>query len=116
MKKTFLLVIETDPRQSGRPAEAVRVAAGLSAWKKVEVHLYFHGPAVLSLREDGGELVDEENFRQCLPILKEFGWPAYVEKGSRWLAEIGTAVLPWVELGPAELADVLTRFDYSARF
>jgi len=29
-----LVMIETDPRTSPRPAEAIRIAAGIGAWKK----------------------------------------------------------------------------------
>ena len=32
-----LVIIETDPRTSARPAEAIRIAAGIGVWKKTDV-------------------------------------------------------------------------------
>ena len=60
MKRGVLLIIATDPRSSHRPAEAIRIAAGVGAWGRVEVTLYLHGPAVLALSDDTDALVDGE--------------------------------------------------------
>ena len=54
-----LVVIETDPRSSARPAEGIRIAAGIGAWKKTDVTLLLRGPAAYSLQEFADELVDE---------------------------------------------------------
>ena len=40
MKPKLLLLVTSDPRTSARPAEAVRIAAGIGAWKKADVTLY----------------------------------------------------------------------------
>jgi len=64
-----LFVIVSDPRTSHRPAEAVRIAAGVAAWKKVDVSLYLHGDAARILDESAGDFVDEEHIERYLPML-----------------------------------------------
>jgi hypothetical protein len=65
-----LFVITSDPRTSHRPAEAVRIAAGVGAWKKVAVSLYLHGAAARILDEATGDFVDEEHIARYLPMLE----------------------------------------------
>ena len=93
-----LVIIETDPRTSARPAEGVRIAAGIGAWKKTDVTLLLRGPvAGYSLQEYADELVDEDNFTRYLPIVVEGPRPIYLEdtftdvaalEGSPWKYEI----------------------------
>lgn len=93
-----LVIIETDPRSSARPAEAIRIAAGIGAWKKTEVTLLLRGPvAGYSLQEYADELVDEDNFTRYLPLVAESPRPIYLEdsftdlaalEGSPWKYEI----------------------------
>ena len=64
-----LFVIASDPRTSHRPAEAIRIAAGVSAWKKVDVSLYLHGEAARMLDDAAGDFVDEEHIERYLPML-----------------------------------------------
>ena len=67
-----LVIIETDPRTSARPAEAIRSAAGIGVWKKTDVTLLLRGPvAGYSLQEYADELVDEDNFTRYLPLVAE---------------------------------------------
>ena len=69
---TTLVMIETDPRTSARPAEAIRIAAGIGVWKKTDVTLLLRGPvAGYSLQEYADELVDEDNFTRYLPLVAE---------------------------------------------
>jgi len=81
MKKRILFIISSDPRASPRAAEAVRIAAGIGAWDKVEPAVYLRGPAMLLLGEDAEEYPDGENYRLYLPVLAERGWPIYVQRG-----------------------------------
>ncbi len=93
-----LVIIETDPRTSPRPAEAIRIAAGIGAWKKTEVTLLLRGPvAGYSLQEYADELVDEDNFTRYLPLVVESMRPIYLEdsftdlpalEGSPWKYEV----------------------------
>ena len=93
-----LVIIETDPRTSARPAEAIRIAAGIGVWKKTDVTLLLRGPvAGYSLQEYADELVDEDNFTRYLPLVAESPRPIYLEdsftdakalEGSPWRYEI----------------------------
>jgi hypothetical protein len=69
--KRILFIIDSDPRLSHRPAEAVRIAAGIAVWKQVEVSVYFRGAAAVALTDEAETLVDGENFVRHLPILRE---------------------------------------------
>jgi hypothetical protein len=104
MNSGALLIIASDPRASGRPAEAVRLAAGLGPWRKVAVTVYLRGPAVLILGENAEELVDGENFARFLPALGELGHPLYAQKGAAMLPGPGPATLPFEEISDAQLA------------
>ena len=93
-----LVMIETDPRCSARPAEGIRIAAGIGAWRKTDVTLLLRGPvAGYSLQEYADELVDEDNFTRYLPLVAESARPIYLEdsfadlaalKGSPWTYEV----------------------------
>jgi hypothetical protein len=92
-----LVIVETDPRTSARPAEGIRIAAGIGAWKKTDVTLLLRGPAGYSLQEYADELVDEDNFMRYLPLVVEGSRPVYVEEsfgdlpaleGSPWKYEV----------------------------
>jgi len=104
MKPSALFVIESDPRQSGRPAEAVRIAAGVGAWKKVRVALYLREAAVLVLGEEAEALVDGEHYARYLPVLRELGGPVYVQKRAALLGQIGQATSPFEEISDEQLA------------
>ncbi len=111
-----LVIIETDPRTSARPAEGIRIAAGIGAWKKTDVTLLFRGPvAGYSLQEYADELVDEDNFTRYLPLVEEAPRPIYVEdsfadldalKGSPWKYEV---------VPPARTAELIRENDYLIR-
>ena len=104
MKPSLLFIVTSDPRTSPRPAEAIRIAAGVGTWKKAGVRLYLRGPAVLALTEYPDELIDEDNFTRYLPITRDFGHPIYVEKASPFLGELGEAILPYEEVDGTRLA------------
>ena len=75
-----LVILETDPRTSARPAEAIRIAAGIGVWQKTDVTLLLRGPvAGYSLQEYADELVDEDNFTRYLPLVAESPRPIYLE-------------------------------------
>jgi hypothetical protein len=111
-----LVIVSSDPRQSPRVAEAIRIAAGGGAWKKVDVRLALCGPAVLALSEFPDELVDEDNFTRYLPIIGEFGHPIYVEADSTHLNDIGSPPVEYEAVGLEKIAELATRSDYVLRF
>ena len=116
MKPSLLFIVSSDPRLSPRPAEAIRIAAGVGTWKKADVRIYLRRAAVLALTEYPDELIDEDNFTRYLPITRDFGHPIYVEAGSKFIAELGEAVLPFEEIGHAALADICVNSDNVLHF
>ena len=73
MSRRILIVVTSDPRRSPKPAEAVRIAAGISAGGGIAVAICFCGDSELALREAGGDWIDGDNFSRYLPLLLETG-------------------------------------------
>lgn len=116
MNPKLLVIVASDPRTSARPAEAVRIAAGVGAWKKADVTLYLRGPAVLAVGEWVDELRDDDNFTRYLPIVRDFGRPVYVERGAEALADAGELSVPIEEIDDARLAELAAQSNYVLRF
>jgi hypothetical protein len=116
MKPALLFVITGDPRISARPAEAVRIAAGVGTWKKAEITIYLRAAAVLALSEFPDELIDEDNFTRYLPIVAEWGRPVYVQHGAPLLGEIGEARLAFEEIDDARLGALAAASQFVLRF
>ena len=116
MPKTALVIVNSDPRTSPRPAEAIRIAAGDGTWKKVEVTLVLCEAAVLALSEFPDELIDEDHFTRYLPILGEWGRPVYVETGAPYLKDLGQTPVPFERITVAQLATLAARHECVLRF
>lgn len=116
MKPSALFIVTGDPRTSAKPAEAVRIAAGVGTWKKTDIYLYLRGPAVLALSEFVDEFIDEDNFSRYLPIVGEFGRPVYVQRDADLLGELGDAPLNFEEIDDAQLAVLAAKCNYVLRF
>jgi hypothetical protein len=104
MNPGALFIIASDPRASRRPAEAVRIAAGVGAWRKVKVSVYLSEAAVLILGENAGELMDGGNFERYLPALRDLGHPLFAQEDAPLLAGLGPPTLPFKEISDAQLA------------
>ena len=115
MNPGVLFVITTDPRTSPRPAEAARIAAGLSAWKTVAVTVYLRDAAVLALSEFPDELTDGHHFSRYLPLLAESGGLVCAERDAPLLGQIGQAQFPFRKIGDDEFAALLANNDYLIR-
>jgi sulfur relay (sulfurtransferase) DsrF/TusC family protein len=119
MTPRVLFIITSDPRTSGKPAEAIRIAAGVSAWKRTEVSVYLRGAAVLALADDTADLINEENYRHYLPMLIEMidnKRPIYVEKDCAALADVGESPVRFEQLTDAQLAKLSASQTYVLRF
>ena len=116
MRPKILFIINGDPRSSPRPAEAIRIAAGVGIWQKTEVSVYLRDAAVIPLSEEVDELIDEESFTRYLPMIAEFGRPIYVQQGSTWLQEIGRASQPCEEIDDQKLAALTANSTYVVRW
>jgi hypothetical protein len=114
LPKTLVLV-ETDPRLSPRPAEAIRIAAGIGAWKKTDVTLLLRGPAGYSLQEYADELVDEDNFSHYLPLVAESPRPIYIENSFTDLAALDNSPWPYEIVTPQRAAELIHSSDYLIR-
>src|ERR1043165_6453931 len=115
MNRRVLFIITTDPRKSPRPAEAVRIAAGVGAWKKIAVTVYLRDAAVLALGEFPEELSDGEHLSRYLPLVAESGGLICAQRGATWLGEIGQAPVPFREIDDEELAVLAAENDYLVR-
>ena len=116
MSASVLFIVTGDPRVSPRPAEAIRIAAGVGAWQKAQITVYLRDAAVLALAEYTDELVDEDNFSRYLPIIGEFGRPVYVARGAAALAELGETTVRFEEIDDEQLAALAARSTYVLRF
>lgn len=116
MNPKVLFIITGDPRTSAKPAEAIRIAAGVGTWKKTDVSVYLRDEAVLALSEYADEFIDEDNYTRYFPIVGEFGRPIYVQKGSPLLSEIGDSPMKYEEITDTQLADLAGSSKYVLRF
>lgn len=116
MKPSVLFIVASDPRISARPAEAIRIAAGIGTWKRTDVSLYFRDAAVLALAEHTDEWVDDENFSLYLPILAELNRPFYVQQHAPAVGQLGNSRYTVQELSDTELAALTAGHTYVARF
>lgn len=116
MKPSALFIITGDPRTSAKPAEAIRIAAGVGTWKKADITVYLRGPAVLALGEFVDELIDEDNFSRYLPIVGEFGRPIYVQQGAAELRELGEPSLAFESIDDTRLAQLAAAANHVLRF
>jgi hypothetical protein len=111
-----LVIIETDPRSSPRPAEAIRIAAGIGAWKKTDVTLLLRGPvAGYSLQEYADELVDEDNFMRYLPLVAEHDQPIYLEETFTDRAALEGSPWHYEVISAARAAELINTHDYLIR-
>jgi hypothetical protein len=110
-----LVLIETDPRTSARPAEGIRIAAGIGAWKKTDVTLLLRGPAGYSLQEYADELVDEDYFVRYLPLVAEGPRPIYVEDSFEDFDALKDSPWRYEAITPARAAQLMRENDYLIR-
>jgi sulfur relay (sulfurtransferase) DsrF/TusC family protein len=116
MNPRVLFIITSDPRRSGKPAEAIRIAAGVSAWKKTDVTIYFRDAAVLALGEDTTEFINEDNYVRYLPMLSENERPIFAQQGNSALVELGEPMVNFEQLSDVDLAKLAAAQDYVLRF
>lgn len=110
-----LVMVETDPRASARPAEAIRIAAGIGVWKKTDVTLLLRGPAGYSLQEYADELVDEDNFFHYLPLVAESPRPIYIEDSFTDVAALEHSPWKYEIISSSKTAELIRTHDYLIR-
>ena len=103
MKRSVLIVVAGDPRLSAQPAEAVRIAAGLSANGRLDVTLCLRGEAVLALGSDSEDLADGDHFARYLPVVVEMGRLVFLPTNSHETAVSEPPSVPARRISEAEL-------------
>jgi hypothetical protein len=116
MKPRVLIIVTSDPRASHRPAEALRIAAGVGVWKKTEIALYLRGDAIRAAAQSVEGLVDEDNYTRYWPVLTESAPAVYVQKNAAVLAQIGEPVIPTLEISDQQLAELAAQQSCVLRF
>jgi hypothetical protein len=116
MTPKVLFIITGDPQISPRPAEAIRIAAGVGAWQQVKVTVYLRGSAVLVLCPSAEEFPDADHYARYLPMLAERESSVFVQEGAPEAESLGEAVLPYQTLSEAGLAEMAANSDYVLRF
>lgn len=82
MPPSIVVVIQKDPRKSGRAVEALRIALGLGTGDNpMTVVLLDHAPLLLSTDTD--DIIDVEILEKHLPVFKEFKIPFILQENSR---------------------------------
>lgn len=116
MKPIVFVLVTGNPHVDGRPAEAIRIAAGVATWKKADVSVYLHGPAIPSIGEWVDELVDDDTIGRYLPLVTEGNRPIYVEAGHPSLGELGETPHSFQEVSIHQLAELVRTATYTLRF
>ncbi|HUR45449.1 MAG TPA: hypothetical protein VMZ27_06160 [Candidatus Saccharimonadales bacterium] len=116
MKRQVLLIISSDPRTSARPAEAVRIAAGVVPWLEVRMQICFCNEAVLALDELSADFPDGDVFEQHLPRLVEHELAPWVERTSASLKHIKNPLVSFKEVSTDQLAQFAAGCDYVLNF
>ena len=116
--RSALFLVASDPLASPRPAEAVRMAAGLAVWHKIQVRVYFHTGALRALAAAPGQVKDEDCFRQFLPVLVEADPGALLASDQAGVGELdtGTNQVRLRKISGPGLAELASRSNWVLRF
>lgn len=113
---TLLFIIDSDPQGSHKPAEAVRIAAGIGTWERLTLRLFLKNSAAKILNETAVDLVDQEHFGQYLPLLEESGHTIYVDRaGTEWIDSPRT-LASFNEAGDGDLVKLSSEATYLLHF
>lgn len=115
-RPSWLIVIESDPRTSRRPAEAVRIAAGVAVWKSVDVRIYLLGPAVQILAKSRAALLDEDILAQSLPLLAAESDSILIDAASGQSVELNATEFPYRAVTIKEAAEIAAQSSTVSRF
>jgi hypothetical protein len=110
------ILISEDPRTSARPAEGIRVAAGIAALRTVRVTVCLRGAAVSLLGSSEDDWIDAEVLGRYLPGIKDSELPIYVSSAARALAGLEASPQRYREISEGELAHRLAQSNGVLRF
>ena len=112
---TLLVIITQDPRESGRAAEAVRMAAGVGIWEQVTVNLCLRHAAAAALGESAEGLPEGQLFTQFLQMVRESGGEGYVQADSDTCVDLEGDVIFNRNLKDEKVAELAAQADYVMR-
>lgn len=110
----MLIVIASDPRTSHRPAEAIRVAAGLAALEELPIEVCFCQAAALILHHPPTSFQDGDIIARHLPLIERYCPKIYAESGDPFFE--GKAKLPYQRIGMNELTALANQHSQLLRF
>lgn len=111
-----LFVIREDPRTSPRPAEAVRIAAGLAVGSRLQVAVYLRGPAAWMLSERAEEWVDGDHFREYLPFIVQREALLFLQEGILPRLGLTAPTIACREINDADLGALIEQYRYVVRW
>ncbi len=115
-KPVMLILIESDPRTSSRPAEAIRVAGGIGVWQQVKVNVVLRHVASHACTGSVAELADGRLFKQFIPMVRESGGEVYVQADDETMQTIDGDTLMKRNIKDSRLIELTAEADYLLRF
>jgi hypothetical protein len=110
MEQNVVVLIKSNPQDSHRAVEAIRIALGLlSGDHRVSVILMDHAP--LLLRADPEGLVDGEDLDKYLPPFMELGQTFYIEKGALDRAKLTDSAFKFQPISMQKIAELIAQAD-----
>lgn len=111
MGPKIVFLIRSNPCDSHRPAEAIRIAAGLGLGKSpIKIVLSGESPRVLSPDEE--DLRDIDIIEKFLPLVKEWNIPIFVEKRSLAHIDLRNSPYNFCVIGAEEASELLAGGHY----
>lgn len=115
-RKRLVIQVTQDPRASHRPAEALRLAAGLTAWQEMRVTLYCVGGGIWLLRSPWHSMREGDAMRQAFTAFLEAGGTVAGAHSAEWGADQLEAGLGAMAGAETFTADDFLRSDAWMRF
>jgi len=104
MKIIFL--IRSSPYESHKPAEAIRIAAGLGTGNN-SIKVILSGESVRILSQDEDDLEDIDIIEKFLPIIKDWEIPLYVDRDSMGGIDLKKSPYSFRTVDNEEVAEIL---------
>jgi len=115
-KPVMLILVESDPRTSPRPAEAIRVAGGIGVWEQVKVNVVLRHAASHACAENAAQLEDGRLFKQFIPMVRDSGGEVYVQADEETMQTIDGNTLMKRQIKDSRLIELTAEADYLLRF
>jgi len=115
-KARMLIIIDSDPRTSPRPAEAMRVAGGMGVWEQVQVNVVLRHAASWVCAPDTSELKGAQMFKQFIGMVRESGGEVFVQADVETMQVLHGDMLMKRNLKDKKLVELAAGADLLLRF